>query len=549
MAQSDIMLQVVSKILQNKTAQQEADKDRAFKVRLQDIQNQQAKEMINLQGAEEMKIIQKKSDVQKAMTIALAKDPDIKAEAVERFRMEAKENRDALLIKQYGSTAVADYDTEGKFLGIKPAVLKRSEIHKGEVVDAPIREHKVLDQKGGFKVDPLKYDEVAKRNPYYADPNSQFEDADQVYSKVIDRLKSGNASAKDIELIPIGSRSRYKEHGFDTWFTGRTNADLKSSIAKKVMVGDVNVGYDEAYATDADKIKMADTYKTVKREMAPKDWFASNNNKGIYVTSKGHLYINGHYQGDGANMDGYVRNPALPGNIRVHVKADGSGGYYETLSETLAKAQNVFGAQQAILQQDKKLKVDAQRVAELGKYDWHNEQAFRVEESDLGGLDENELLEEMHRKITGTNIDGTPYALPYQSVKNQVAHAGNLWNNPQSGDMHEYRKAVIEQLSSMIRAINRDSDQRSKDKLYDATTNKNWKDFAISDPEGAYSSAVEKSTWVDWMDLGAGSFQNYANVSTYDEYVALLKKLVSMKEELMLTPKSNFSTESASSFY
>lgn len=551
MANPQLMLQVVSQILQSKTAQQESAKDRAFKVQLQDMANKQAREMVDYTSQAQIEIGKKTAETRTAEQIKLLTDEKVLAAqqgVAEKARQAVTRN---LLISTYGAD-VGNWDKDGKFVSIMAAAVKRNELNEGEIKDAPIWKQKVVDQPGGWKVNPAKYEEIAKRNPYFSETNDPM----QIYNQVVERLRDGTATQDDVNLIPAGSRSRYQNTSFDRWFSDTAKKDLQNSINKKVMIGDINTGYDESYAVDSDKIQLPDVMKEVIQEVSPKDWYKRTENRkdgkphGIYRTSKGELWINGTYQGDGAKMSDWVRNPKVPQGVSVAVDPK-KGGRYTTIQESVAKASAMTGAMNQILAENKKLMVTAQRHSEDSKFEWYSPRAFQLQEKggkswhglDWGGYDENEVLAQLKEQLEHKDIEGNKVELPYESIQNQVAHAKNLWNDPNTGNMHEYRKSVIEQLSSLIRTINRDVDMASKDKLYDPKQNKKWKEHAISDPNKWYSSAVEKSTWLEALDPewgGVGGFiQNYSDISTYDEYVEYMRTLVRMKEELMMTPRSN----------
>ena len=529
-----MMLQVLSTILRDRRVGDEAAKTRSFTMQQQDIANAQARAMEELRKTNNIAISQASITAQKDAQVALTKAlaPDAKIVAQEAYKRDVQKS----IISMYGAD-VGDYNDKGELIGVLPAAVRRSTLHDSDIHDSEQVKKRVIDKEGGFVVDPARQSIIAERNPYYSETNNPME----VYEKVATRLRTGKASQSDINLIPYGSRSRYEKEGFDAWFTNRTNRDLIASIEKQVGSGAINTGYNPKYATAEDMKQMAPTYRWDQREELPQDWFdKQTNKKGIFRTNAGGLWIDGEYVGKGDIMDKFVRNPKIPSTVGIKINADGSGGSYITLQENIAAASAGLKSRSALYAAQTKLNIDTQVTSEREKYRWFNERAYMIDESETGGLDENELLDEAHSQVYGIDTEDNSVPKPYAPVYQQYTQAKALWNTPETGEMHEYRKKVIQNLSALIRRINRDADQKNKDKYYDPEKNKNWKDYAVSDPEGKYSSDLEKSTWVNWMDFGGGSFQNYKGISTYDEYVSFLKELIDMQEELMIQPQTNY---------
>ena len=529
-----MMLQVLSTILRDRRVGDEAAKTRSFTMQQQDIANAQARAMEELRKTNNIAISQASITAQKDAQVALTKAlaPDAKIVAQEAYKRDVQKS----IISMYGAD-VGDYNDKGELIGVLPAAVRRSTLHDSDIHDSEQVKKRVIDKEGGFVVDPARQSIIAERNPYYSETNNPME----VYEKVATRLRTGKASQSDINLIPYGSRSRYEKEGFDAWFTNRTNRDLIASIEKQVGSGAINTGYNPKYATAEDMKQMAPTYRWDQREELPQDWFdKQTNKKGIFRTNAGGLWIDGEYVGKGDIMDKFVRNPKIPSTVGIKINADGSGGSYITLQENIAAASAGLKSRSALYAAQTKLNIDTQVTSEREKYRWFNERAYMIDESETGGLDENELLDEAHSQVYGIDTEDVAVPKPYAPVYQQYTQAKALWNTPETGEMHEYRKKVIQNLSALIRRINRDADQKNKDKYYDPEKNKNWKDYAVSDPEGKYSSDLEKSTWVNWMDFGGGSFQNYKGISTYDEYVSFLKELIDMQEELMIQPQTNY---------
>ena len=528
---SNTMLQVVGKLLQAKTLETENAKNRAFALQQLDAKNRQALALI---GAREKSTINIAKESQKS-ALALLKDPAYQEDLKFKSNLIANRQFQDRLISVYGTTEVGEKDDEGNYIGLKPAGVPRHSLHKGKVTRAITTTHEeMIPGSEERRVSPAYFDDIAQRNPYYANPNVEHEDFEQVYTKVLTRLKKGEGTAKDINLIPTAQANLYDKKGFDKWDNPTRRRLLKENIKDAITRGEINTGYDESFAKPHEKVKGEPQYRKVTKEVSPETFFMNNNNKGIYLTSTGNLWINGEFQGTGAKMDDLVRNPEISNKVRIHISPDKKSAYFIDQKENIARITAGLGSGKAAFKQIRELDVLSQDSAEKLKHRWFKPDVFQLNETDFMGLDEDELLAEVAERVDGVDTDGKEKWSGI-SVQDQFDQAKKLWNNPEAGDMHEYRSKVIEQLGYLIRQINNDVDKTNK---FDFYNQDNWKAYAQSDPNKEYQGGLE-ATPNAWSKFWGT--QNKEGISTYDEYLALMKRLVSMKEQLMMEKKEDYS--------
>jgi len=533
---SNTMLQVVGKLLQAKTLETENAKNRAFALQQLDAKNRQALALI---GAREKSTINIAKESQKS-ALALLKDPAYQEDLKFKSDLIANREFENKLMSLYGTTEVGEKDDEGNYIGLKPAGVPRHSLHKGKITRAITTTHEEkIPGSEERRVSPAYFDEIAQRNPYYADPDVEFSDTDQVYSNLIQRMeigafKEGGTTPKDHKLIPKGVRSRYIDKGFKAWANKSNRQLLRENIEDAIRRGEINTGYDESFAKPNEYVKGEPQYRKVTKEVSPETFFMNNNNKGIYLTSTGNLWINGEFQGTGAKMDDLVRNPEISNKVRIHISPDKKSAHYIDLQENIARVTAGLGGGKAAFKQIRELDVLSQDSAEKLKHRWFKPDVFQLNETDFMGLDENELLQEVAERVDGVDADGKEKWSGI-SVQDQFDQAKKLWNNPEAGDMHEYRAKVIEQLGYLIRQINNDVDKTNK---FDFYNQDNWKAYAQSDPNKEYQGGLE-ATPNAWSKFWGT--QNKEGISTYDEYLALMKRLVSMKEQLMMEKKEDYS--------
>tara|TARA_R110002020_G_scaffold195157_1_gene396137 strand:- start:7067 stop:8719 length:1653 start_codon:yes stop_codon:yes gene_type:complete len=540
---SNTILQVVGKLLQHKSLETENAKNRAFALQQLDAKNRQALSLVGAQEASAIAINKAKLKATQDASLALLKDQTYKDDLKYKSDLIANRAFETNLMSLFGTIEVGVKDEDGNYTGIHDPGVPRSSIHKGKITRAITTTHEEkIPGSDERRVSPAYESDIAKRNPYYVDPNVEFSDADQVYSNLIQRMekgafKDGGTNPQDHKLIPKGVRSRYIDKGFKAWANKGNRQLLRENIEDAIKYGDINTGYDEKYAKASEYITTEPQYRKVRKEISPETFFSNNNNKGVYLTGTGNLWINGEFQGTGAKMTDLVRNPVIGNKVKINISPDKKSASYVYLQESIARAQAGLSGSAAAFKQMNELDVLTQDSAEKLKHRWFKPDVFQLNETDFMGLDENELLAEVAERVDGIDEGGVA-KWKGVSVQDQFDQAKKLWNNPEAGDMHEYRQKVVEQLGYLIRQINNDVDKTNK---YDFYNKDNWKAYSESDPNKEYQGGLEATpnAWSKFWQT-----QNKEGISTYDEYLDLMKRLVSMREQLMMEKKENYNLSS-----